>query len=209
VKDSKNSFRILSQNIPCGTNGQICSKNILIEYNGVVIDLIRGRSILLNNIELLNYRIQPVTFGNIHIYQLGIYTMIKTNDFTVKWDEQTFVQVSIQSDNEMLGLCGNNNDNFDDDFKTANGASQINVFDMAKSWQTSVQCTSTNNQSINTDPCGDSIEHAKRRTWAASKCDLIKIKSSIVNNPFAICIEKMETSLIEKYYKACLYDACQ
>jgi hypothetical protein len=110
----------------------------------------------------------------------------------------------------MSGLCGNNNDNFDDDFKSANGATQINVFDMAQSWQTSVQCTSVNNQSINNnDPCGDSKEHAQRRTWAQNKCDLIKIKSGITDNPFAICIDRMEASLIEKYYQACLYDACQ
>ncbi len=209
VKDSKNLFRILSQNVPCGTSGQICSKNVLIEYNGVSIDLIRGRSILLNNIELLNYRIQPITFGTIHIYQLGIYTIIKTDDFTVKWDEKTYVQITIESNNEMSGLCGNNNDNFDDDITSANGASQINVFDMAKSWQTSVQCTTVNNQSISADPCGDSIQHAQRRTWARNQCDLIKIKSSITNNPFGVCIEKMETTLIEKYYQACLYDACQ
>lgn len=212
TKDSNNLFRILTQNIPCGSNGQICSKNVIIEYNGVIIDLVRGRSIYLNNIELSNYKIQPVTYGNIHIYQLGIYTIIKTDDFTIKWDEQTYVEMTIQSNNEMLGLCGNNNDNLDDDFKTANGATQVNVYDMAKSWQTSVQCTSVNNQSTTTtttDPCADSPEHAQRRTWAQNKCDLIKIKSSIKNNPFDICIDKMESSVIEKYYQACLYDACQ
>lgn len=209
MKNSKNLFRILSQNIPCGTNGQICSKNILIEYNGVTIDLIRGRSILFNDIELTNYRSQPVTFGNIHIYQLGTYTIIKTDHFTVKWDEQTYVEVDIQSNTEVSGLCGNNNDNFDDDFKSNDGGMQINVFDMAKSWQTSVQCTAISNQTTTDDPCGDSKEHTQRRTWAQNKCDLIKIKSSITNNPFEICIEKMESSLIEKYYQACLYDACQ
>ncbi|CAF2561121.1 unnamed protein product [Rotaria sp. Silwood2] len=176
--------------------------------NGVIIDLIRERSIILNNIELSNYQIQPITFGRIYIYQLGIYTIIKTDDFIVKWDSQTYVDITVQSNSEMSGLCGNNNDNFDDDFKSANGASQLNVFDMAQSWQTSVQCSSEKNQSINNDPCGDSLVHAQRRMWAQNKCDLIKIKSSIFNNPFEICIEKMETHLIEKYYQACLYDAC-
>ncbi|CAF4035900.1 unnamed protein product, partial [Rotaria sp. Silwood2] len=182
--------------------------NIIIEDNGVIIDLIRERSIILNNIELSNYQIQPITFGRIYIYQLGIYTIIKTDDFIVKWDSQTYVDITVQSNSEMSGLCGNNNDNFDDDFKSANGASQLNVFDMAQSWQTSVQCSSEKNQSINNDPCGDSLVHAQRRMWAQNKCDLIKIKSSIFNNPFEICIEKMETHLIEKYYQACLYDAC-
>ncbi|CAF2974554.1 unnamed protein product [Rotaria sp. Silwood2] len=209
VKDANNLFRILTQNIQCGINGQVCSKNIIIEYNGVIIDLIRERSIILNNIELSNYQIQPITFGRIYIYQLGIYTIIKTDDFIVKWDSQTYVDITVQSNSEMSGLCGNNNDNFDDDFKSANGASQLNVFDMAQSWQTSVQCSSEKNQSINNDPCGDSLVHAQRRMWAQNKCDLIKIKSSIFNNPFEICIEKMETHLIEKYYQACLYDACQ
>ncbi|CAF5132868.1 unnamed protein product, partial [Rotaria sp. Silwood1] len=209
VKDINNLFRILTQNIQCGINGQVCSKNIIIEYNGVTIDLIRERPILFNDIELSNYQNQPIQFGRIYIYQLGIYTIIKTDDFIVKWDGQTYVDITIQSNTEMSGLCGNNNDNFDDDFKSSNGASQINVFDMAQSWQTSVQCTSEKNQSLNNDPCGDSLAHAQRRIWAQHKCDLIKIKSSIFNNPFEICIEKMETHLIEKYYQACLYDACQ
>jgi len=208
VQDSNNLFRILTENIPCGLNGQICSKNLLIEYNGVVIDLVRDRPILFNNIELLNYQNQPIHFGNIFIYQLGIYTIVKTDDFLVKWDGQTYAQIEIDSSRETLGLCGNNNDNTDDDFRSANGATQINVFDMAQSWQTSIQCTTNTNQSLTGDPCGDSPEHAQRRTWAQTKCDLIKIRSSIDNNPFSICIEKMETSLIEKYYQACLYDAC-
>lgn len=209
AKDSKSSFRVLSQNVPCGRNGQICSKNIIIEYNGVTIDLIRERPILLNDMELSNYQIQPVTFGRIYIYQLGQYTIIKTDDFMVKWDGQTYIEISAQSNKEMLGLCGNNNDNSDDDFTSANGASQVNVFDMAQSWQTSMQCTSTKNQTINDDPCGDSPFHEQRRAWAKNQCDLIKVKSSVFNNPFEICIEKMETHLIEKYYQACLYDACQ
>ncbi|CAF0896589.1 unnamed protein product [Rotaria sordida] len=208
VKDLNNLFRILTQNIPCGMNGQICSKNLLIEYNGVTIDLIRDRPILFNNIELSNYQIQPIKFGNIYIYQSGIYTIIKTDDFLIKWDGQTYIDITVQSNKEMSGLCGSNNDNFDDDFKSADGASQVNVFDMAQSWQTSIQCTSEKNQSTNNDPCGDSPAHAQRRTWAQNQCDLIKVKTSIFNNPFEICIEKMETHLIEKYYQACLYDAC-
>ena len=191
------------------TDEQKFERNLLIEYNGVTIDLVRGRSVLFNDIELNNYRVQPVTFGNVHLYQLGIYTIIKTDHFTVKWDEQTFVEVTIHSINEVSGLCGNNNDNFDDDFQTANGGIQGNVFDMAKSWQTSAQCVPLANQTTTTDPCGDSPEHEQRRAWAHNKCDLIRLKSAIDNNPFDICIEKMESSLIEKYYEACLYDACQ
>ncbi|CAM4908393.1 unnamed protein product [Rotaria socialis] len=206
VEDLNSAFRILSQNVPCGPNGQICSKNIVIEYNGVVIDLMRERPIVLNDIELSNYQIQPVTLGGIYIYQLGIYTMIKTDAFAVKWDGQTYVEIAIRSNSEMLGLCGNNNDNFDDDLKSADGASQFNVFDMAKSWQTCSQCAPGKNQSIDNDPCGEN--YSQRRTWAKNKCDIIKIKSSIFNNPFEICIDKMETHLIEKYYQACLYDAC-
>lgn len=209
AKDEKNLFRILAENIPCGTSGKICSKNVLIEYSGVTIDLIRGRPTLVNSIELSNYQIQPVTFGAVYIYQLGIYTIIKTDDFTVRWDGQTFVEIQMRSSSTMAGLCGNNNDNLDDDLNSANGASQINVSDMAKSWQTSAQCVASNNQSSTSDPCGDSIEHEQRRTWARNQCDLIKIKSSIVNNPFALCIDTMEPSLIEKFYQACLYDACQ
>ena len=209
VKDSRNLFRILSKNVPCGIHGQTCSKHIYIEYNGIIIDLIRGRSTLINNKELSNYRIQPATFGNIYIYQLGMYTIIKTDDFTIKWDGRTYIDISIQNSNEMGGLCGNNNDNYDDDLKSADGASEVSVFDMAQSWQTSVECRSNNNQSFNDDPCGDSPAHERRRAWAANKCDLIKIKSSIFNNPFELCIDKMETHLIEKYHHACLYDACQ
>lgn len=209
VKDTKKSFRILSQNIPCGTSGQICAKNLLIEYNGVTIDLVRGRSIFFNDIELTNYRTQPVTFGNVHIYQLGMYTVVKTDDFIVKWDEKTLVEVTIQSTMEVSGLCGNNNDNFDDDIQTANGGVQTSVYDMAKSWQTSPQCIPMGNETVSNDPCGDTNEHAQRRTWAQSKCDLIRMKSAVENNPFELCIEKMESRLIEKYYQACLYDACQ
>ena len=84
-------------------------------------------------------------------------------------------------------ITGNNNDNFDDDLTSANGASQISPFDMAQSWQTSVHCSTTaNNQSVSNDPCGDSPTHAQRRVWAQNQCDLIKIKTSVSNNPLRL-----------------------
>jgi hypothetical protein len=209
VQDKLKSFRVLSQNIPCGGNGQICSKNIIIEYNGLSIDLMRGRPILVNNLELLTYQIQPVKFGSVHIYQLGIYTIVKSDDFTIRWDGRTHVDVQIMSNRNTNGLCGNNNDNSDDDLIGSNGASHVNVDEMAKTWQTSVQCAVNSNQTSTSDPCGDSIEHEQRRVWARGQCDLIKIKSSVVNNPFDLCIDKMDASTIEKYHQACLFDACQ
>lgn len=209
AKEMKNRFRILSENIPCGMNGQVCAKNILIEYDGVTIDLMRDRPILVNSIELINYQNQPVTFGSIYIYQTGIYTNVKTNEFLFRWDGQTYVEIEVSSDKQMVGLCGNNNDNTEDDLNSADGATQLNVVDMAKSWQTNVQCSTNSSELTNGDPCADRPEHEQRRMWARNQCDLLKIKSSVFNNPFELCIDRMDSSLIEKYYQACLYDACQ
>ena len=210
VQDKNNQFRILSQNIPCGKNGRLCSQHLLIEYQGVTIDMGRHRPIFANNIELKNHQIKPVSFGSIYIYQLGIYTMVKTDDFLVQWDGQTYIEIKLLSDKSVSGLCGNNNDNIDDDLISADGATNVPFDEAIQSWQTSIQCSTPANQTATVeDPCTDTPSHLQRRVWARDRCDLVKIKSIVVNNPFSLCIERMEAAVIEKYYQACLYAACR
>lgn len=198
VREENNRFQILSENVPCGAHGTICSKNIHIQYNNVTVNLLRDRSVLINSIPLKNYENQPVIFDSIHVYQSGIYTMIKTNDFRLRWNGQTYIEIEIQSDQHVDGLCGNNNDNSDDDSIRIDGQ-----------WSTSISCSMYENRTKLIDPCGDSHVHEQRRSWAQTRCEAIRIRSSMTNNPFDRCIQKLESNLIDDYYQACLQHACQ
>lgn len=76
---------------------------------------------------------------------------------------------------------------------------------MANSWKTAPTCTNVQETILdNSDPCSG---HELRRDWATTQCSMIRVKST--NNPFTPCIELMDPTQIDMYYKECLFDACK
>ncbi|CAF3744759.1 unnamed protein product [Rotaria socialis] len=75
---------------------------------------------------------------------------------------------------------------------------------MANSWKTAPTCANLQENSIdNSDPCSN---HEQRRDWATTECSLIRGKT--IDNPFNPCIDLMDSTQLDMYYKECLYDAC-
>lgn len=124
AKTVNNTFTILAENVPCGSTGVTCTKNIMIEYNGAIIELQRGRAVIFNGRQLENYESIPEIYGLVSIFRAGIFTIISTPDFLIKWDEATRIYLTVYSKhrNQMRGLCGNYNDDNSDDIITAQGA---------------------------------------------------------------------------------------
>lgn len=107
TKDQK--FRVVSENVPCGTSGNTCAKNIYIDYNALSIVLIRGRSIEVNDKMLKNLDQGVQVFGNVNIMEAASYFVVNSTDFLIKWDGATrlYIVIHPQWQGQMQGVCGN------------------------------------------------------------------------------------------------------
>mgnify|MGYP001062711089 FL=1 len=223
AKEKNNTFIILAENVPCGSTGVTCTKNLIIEYLGSSIDLQRGRNVIFNGIEIDNYESQPKIYGQVSVFKSGVFTIISTPDFLIKWDEATRIYLTVYSKHRgnMEGLCGNYNDDNADDIQTAQGIAGsvieyvhfleyslyflFKIYRMANSWKTSPTCSNVQESIMdNSDPCSG---HEQRRDWATTECALIRATS--LDNPFNPCIELMDPTQLDMYYKECLFDACK
>ncbi|CAF1611763.1 unnamed protein product, partial [Didymodactylos carnosus] len=134
--------------------------------------MVRGRGLLINDLEVDDYDTHPLIFGDITVFRSGLFIIINSTDFLLKWDEKTrvYVTVSQQYLDRTSGLCGNNNEDQSDDLITASGVIG-SIDDMARSWQLSSQCASLNNYTADSsDPC---FGHDERRSWATTNCDIL------------------------------------
>ncbi|CAF1170552.1 unnamed protein product, partial [Didymodactylos carnosus] len=205
AKEINNLFSVLAENVPCGTTGVTCTKSIIIDYKGASIDLVRGRNVMFNGIELETYTTVPQKFGDVSVFVSGVFVVISSPDFLIKWDQATRIYLTVvgQHRGHMQGLCGNYNDDNGDDITTAQGIT-ASIVDMANSWKTSLQCANLNDSVVdNSDPCSG---HDQRRDWATTECALIRAQSD--DNPFNPCIELMDPTQLDMHYKECLFDAC-
>uniref|UniRef100_A0A8C6W076 VWFD domain-containing protein n=1 Tax=Nothobranchius furzeri TaxID=105023 RepID=A0A8C6W076_NOTFU len=90
------------------------------------------------------------------------------------------------------GLCGDFNDNAQDDFKTTNGLIEGVAAIFANTWKTQITCPDVN--IILGDPC-------ILKKYANDWCSLLTDRSGI----FSICHLEIDPS---DYQKACIYDTC-
>jgi hypothetical protein len=73
-----------------------------------------------------------------------------------------------------------------------------------ESWRLDQTCAVLNNPFIDESaPCSG---HLQRKEWASSQCSLINTPA--VDNPFNECLEKLDTTEIQKSYIECMFDAC-
>ena len=96
-----------------------------VQLKGVYLDewFERKRDDTVHGIEIDNYESLPKIYGQVSIFKSGVFTIISTPDFLIKWDEATRIYLTVYSQHRgnMEGLCGNYNDDNADDIKTAQG----------------------------------------------------------------------------------------
>ncbi|OCT81788.1 hypothetical protein XELAEV_18024296mg, partial [Xenopus laevis] len=186
---SNGTFRIITENIPCGTTGVTCSKSI---------------KIYLRNTELkLADEQMEKTVGDLsseeeefRAREVGLYIVIHTRDdvFFI-WDKKTSLLIRLPSSykGNVCGLCGNFDDNANNDFLTSQMIQASNVMDFGNSWKRSNICPDA--ESI-PQPC---FAAPHRRSWAEKKCDIIN------SNVFLSCHGKVDP---KPFYDSCVNDVC-
>uniref|UniRef100_A0A8D0C749 Mucin-5AC n=1 Tax=Salvator merianae TaxID=96440 RepID=A0A8D0C749_SALMN len=186
---SAGTFRVITENIPCGTIGTTCSKAI---------------KVFLGNYELIladeKFEIIQRFLGEdevpFKVRYMGIYMVIDTTvGLVLMWDKKTsiFIKLNKEFQGQVCGLCGNYDGNDMNDFTTRTLSVVGDALEFGNSWKVSPNCPDLPRIK---DPC---TANPYRSSWAQKQC-------SIINSPvFASCHSQVEPT---KYYEACISDAC-
>ncbi|XP_036717285.1 mucin-5AC [Balaenoptera musculus] len=185
---AQDGFRVITENVPCGTTGTTCSKAIKIFLGSYELKLSDG------NVEVIEKeRGQLPPFS---IRQMGIYLVVDTDvSLVLLWDKGTsiFLRLSPEFKGRVCGLCGNFDDNALNDFTTRSQSVVGDALEFGNSWKFSPSCPDAQAPK---DPCA---ANPYRKPWAQKQC-------SVVNSAtFSACHAHVESA---RYYEACVSDAC-
>eukprot|EP00079_Xenopus_tropicalis_P034855 XP_017948626.1 PREDICTED: mucin-2 [Xenopus tropicalis] len=187
--DVNGTFRIITENIPCGTTGVTCSKSIKI-YLG-------NSELKLANEHLEQTVVDPLSVEEQYrAREVGLYIVIHTkDDIFFIWDKKTSILIRLPSSykGNVCGLCGNYDDNANNDFLTSQLIQASNVMDFGNSWKRSNLCPDANSIP---QPC---FSAPHRRSWAEKKCDIIN------SNVFLSCHSRVNP---KPFYDSCVNDVC-
>ncbi|XP_041417847.1 mucin-5AC-like [Xenopus laevis] len=182
------TFRIITENIPCGSTGTTCSKSIRFSLGNNVLILAEEK-----------FEVQytgPGTYVPYKVHQMGIFLVIETlNGIVLVWDKKTTIYIKLQKDfqRKICGLCGNYDGSSVNDFTTRSLSVVSNVLEFADSWKQSSSCPTP---VAIADSCTANIY---RKPWAEKKC------SVIIGTTFAACHAVVNPN---PYYTTCVNDAC-
>ncbi|KAK0088266.1 hypothetical protein PV326_004912 [Microctonus aethiopoides] len=184
------SFDITMQNVPCGSIGVTCSKSISLTVgngeNQETITLTRGKSLPINKFKRISIRIVGL-FVFLDVPDLGI---------VVQWDKGTRVYIKLDPKwkGHTKGLCGDYNDNSEDDFKSPSGGiAEVSSKLFANSWKINSYCPESNDI---IDTCAI---HPERKIWATEKCGILK------SELFNLCHSEVD---ITPFIQRCIFDTC-
>ncbi|XP_009287741.1 PREDICTED: mucin-5AC, partial [Aptenodytes forsteri] len=185
---NQGTFRVITENIPCGTTGTTCSKSIKVFLGNYELVLSDGHSDV----------IQRTPGGKMpfQIRSMGIYLVVDTTvGLIIMWDKKTsiFIKLSPSFQGHVCGLCGNYDGNGNNDFTTRSQSVVGNVLEFANSWKVSSSCPNANRTK---DPC---TANPYRKAWAQKQCSII------TSEVFMKCHSQVEPN---EYYQACVDDAC-
>uniref|UniRef100_A0A4W2GY39 Mucin 5AC, oligomeric mucus/gel-forming n=1 Tax=Bos indicus x Bos taurus TaxID=30522 RepID=A0A4W2GY39_BOBOX len=183
---AQDSFRVVTENVPCGTTGTTCSKAIKIFLGSYELKLSDGK------LEVIETGPRPPY----SIRQMGIYLVVDTEmGLVLLWDKGTgiFLRLSPEFKGRVCGLCGNFDDNALNDFTTRSQSVVGDVLEFGNSWKFSPSCPDA---LAPRDPC---TANPSRRSWAQKQCSIINSAT------FSACHTHVEPG---RYYEACVSDAC-
>ncbi|XP_038855714.1 mucin-5B-like [Salvelinus namaycush] len=182
------SFRVLTENVPCGTKGTTCSKTIKLFLGTSELILADGTAQVVRSTPQEQFPKQISLLGN--------YLVIEVKSgLILMWDKKTslFIKLSPQYQGQVCGLCGNYDGNANNDFTTRAQATVVDPVEFGNSWKVSSSCPSV---SAVVHPCAS---NPYRASWAQKQCSIIK------SDVFAACQNQVDPS---PYYDACVRDSC-
>ncbi|XP_055010802.1 mucin-5AC-like [Boleophthalmus pectinirostris] len=178
------SFRVVIENIACGSTGTTCSKTIKVFLQDSELVLTQG-----------NYQVQgsqaPYQFST-----MGLYLVIEIDiGLTLIWDRKNilFIKLSPKYMGHVCGLCGNYDGNANNDMTTRCGATVINPLVFGNSWKDSPSCP---DEHAVPSPC---MVNPHRLPWAHKQCTIL------LSQVFSACHATVDPA---PYYDDCVFDTC-
>ncbi|XP_068168185.1 mucin-2-like [Antennarius striatus] len=191
-EDTKHgSFRVLTENIPCGYAETICSTSIKL-YLG-------NNEIILSEDYKESIRVIKQSRGEeipFKVHTLGIYLVIEAkNGLVLIWNKKTTLMIKLSSafKGKVCGLCGNYDGNIRNDFTTRTKEVVVEDHEFGNSWKVSPSCTDIKTPK---NPCDT---YSYREAWAQKRCSII------TSDVFASCHLKVDST---SYFDACVKDTC-
>nr|XP_033784153.1 mucin-6 isoform X4 [Geotrypetes seraphini] len=190
VRSPETSFRIVTENVICGSTGVTCSRAINIYLGTTEIKLTDGK-----------YIITPTNASqSIHVQRNSLFLVFDITlpgKFTISllWNKNMniFIKILKHGQSSICGLCGNYNGNMKDDFEMRSRYVVSNHLEFINSWKEKPTCGDV---SFIVDPCS---QNPYRQAWAEKKCAIIN------SQVFAPC-----HSVVQQlpYYDSCVRDSC-
>ncbi|CAN9499392.1 unnamed protein product [Ophioblennius macclurei] len=182
------NFRVITENIPCGSTGTTCSKTVRIQLGRHEIKFAKGKYEKedLGDGAEIPYRIRRV----------GLYFVVETDiGVAVMWDGKTSVRIQMEPlhSGEVCGLCGNFDGDAQNDFTTRGNMVISNLLEFSNSWKLSSTCPDAEGH---TSPCE---EKPHRHHWAKMMCNII------TSETFKACHKKVDPA---PFYDNCVRDSC-
>ncbi|XP_043915473.1 mucin-2-like isoform X5 [Protopterus annectens] len=185
--DGKGTFRIITENIPCGRTGASCSKSISLHLENTVLKLTEGKiNVVQRNGTNVPYRA---------IYK-GMFMAVEVfPTLELLWDKKTSLHITISPSfqGKVCGLCGNYDGNANNDFTTRSQSMVVNVQEFCNSWKNSPTCPDAK---LPKDPC---VSNPYRKAWAEKQCSII------ISDVFSQCHTTVDPL---PFYESCVDDAC-
>ncbi|XP_051889494.1 mucin-2-like [Pristis pectinata] len=188
------TFQVLIESVPCCENGVTCARNIKIISQGEELILEDGK--VKESSE--NSTLSCPGYDSYSLHTVGLYLSLTfSNGINVIWDKHTRLSVTLDESwkNKVCGLCGNFNDDSEDELKTKSNSMASNSVEFGNSWKSTDSCSSSVNQTF---PCE---ENPFCSPWAEKKCSIINSQEGV----FRQCHNKVDP---DPYYDACLKEAC-
>ncbi|XP_069079245.1 mucin-2-like [Pleurodeles waltl] len=185
--DYTGTFRVITENVPCGSVETTCSKSIKMFVGECILILQQG------TYKEVGCYLDQIPYT---VRQSGIFLVVEVNiGITLIWDKKMRITIKLTSEykGKTCGLCGNFDGNGNNDFKTRSQAEVGDVREFGDSWKASTNCPFP---STILDPC---IKNPQRKFWALKKCKII------TSEVFADCHSQVDPI---PYYEACLRDSC-
>ncbi|XP_053177630.1 mucin-5AC-like [Scomber japonicus] len=181
------SFRIITENVPCGSTGTTCSKTIKIFVGD-------------NEFQLKDENFQVVKGSSqvlpSQLQKMGIYLVLTVKPgLVLMWDQKTslFIKLSPKYEGKVCGLCGNYDGNSKNDFTTRSQETVADVLQFGNSWKASSSCP---NAQLLTDPCAS---NRYRAAWSQKQCSII------TSATFKSCHSKVDPG---PFFDSCVRDSC-
>ena len=200
-------FSVIVGNGKCSTrnSGATCTERVtvLVPNDNIRIELGRhsGGTVTINGM------LQPNNGDGIIMQSSRItvqrsgghpYVLLPTYGVRIFWNGGCRVKVTVSRmwEDKLCGLCGNFNDDRNDDFKMPNGSSAMTETDFGDSWRYTESSSDCNPDTPDTPPdCPDDI-----RMEAESRCNVIMNETI-----FTSCNAVLNRT---EYIAKCIFDYC-